>query len=73
MKTEEYRKRMSESKKGKENIKRRGINNQPNSIQIKTPLGTFKSIREAARLFNVTAPTITQWAKKKIKGFEFCS
>ena len=42
MKTNKYRQKMSESKKGKENIKRRGINNQPNSIQIKTPLGLYK-------------------------------
>ena len=73
MKTGEYRNKMSECKKGKNNIKRRGINNQPNSIKIKSPLGIFKSIRQAARENNISAPTATEWAKKKINGFEFCS
>jgi len=71
MKTNKYRQKMSESKKGKENIKRRGINNQPNSIQIKTPLGLYKSLREAAKAHNLSAPTIKSWAKKKINNFEF--
>jgi hypothetical protein len=71
MKTDEYRFKMSEAKKGKENIKRRGINNQPNTINVKTPLGSFKSLREAAKAHNISAPTIKSWAEKQINGFEF--
>lgn len=70
MKTDEYRFKMSEAKKGKENIKRRGINNQPNTINVKTPLGIFKSLREAAKAHNMSAPTVKSWAEKQINGFK---
>jgi hypothetical protein len=71
MKTQEYRQKMSESKKGKENIKRRGINNQPNSIQIQTPLGLYKSLRDAAKAHNISAPTVKSWTEKKLNNFKF--
>ena len=71
MKTDEYKIKMSNVKKGKDNFKRRGINNQPNTINIKTPLGIFKSLREAAKAHNISAPTVKIWAEKQIKGFEF--
>jgi len=71
MKTNEYRNKMSDVKKGKDNFKRRGINNQPNTINIKTTLGIFKSLREAAKAHNISAPTVKIWAEKQIKGFEF--
>lgn len=71
MKTSEYRQKMSESKKGKEIIKRRGINNQPNTVQIQTPLGTHKSMREAAKAHNMSGPTVKVWAEKQLNGFKF--
>jgi len=65
----EYRNIMSLSKTGKFNLKRRGINNQPNSIKIQTPLGLFSSMREAAKAHNKSGPTIKHWAENKLHGF----
>jgi|GEM_PF-2453573 len=68
MKTEEYRKKMSQVKKGVPN-KNKGKNCSVNSIKIKTPIGIFSSLREAAKVYNKTAPTMKVWAEKNLNGF----
>jgi hypothetical protein len=69
MKTEEYRKKMSMSKKGKPNLLLRGKNRQHNSIRVKTPLGIFCSLREASKKHNISVPTVKVWATNQINGF----
>ena len=68
MKTEEYRKKMSQIKKGIPN-KRKGCYGSHNSIRIKTPMGVFSSLNEAAKSYNKTAPTMKVWAEKNLNGF----
>lgn len=69
MKTDEYRNKMSEAKKGKiSKLKgRRGF--APQSIKVQTPKETFISLREASDTLNITLYYITKWAKNNEHGY----
>ena len=71
MKTDEYKNKMSEAKKGKisKTKGRRGF--VPQSIKVQTPKGTFLSLREASDALNITLYYITKWAKKNENGYSF--
>ena len=70
MKTEEYRKKMSEAKTGTvSKVKgRRGF--PSNSMRVKTPYGTFSSLREAASHIGKAAVTIKAWVLSGKEGYE---
>lgn len=59
--SEETKRRISESKKGK---------NHPRSKPVNTPDGVFESINAAAKHFGVSKTTITRWVGK-VEGFEY--
>jgi hypothetical protein len=71
MKTNEYKNKMSEAKKGtiSKTKGRRGF--VPQSIKIQTPKGTFLSLREASDVLNITLYHITKWAKNNENGYSF--
>jgi predicted GIY-YIG superfamily endonuclease len=60
--TEESKKKMSESHKG---------NIPGNARSVKTPLGTFISIKAAATAHNVVTQTIINWIKNNKTGFTY--
>lgn len=65
MKTEEYRKKVSESKLGKPNLKQRGISK--GGTRISTPEGIFPSKSVAAKHYKVSTTTMVNWCRKNPK------
>lgn len=69
MKSESYRKRMSDAKKGKQS-KLKGVRGfSSSSIKVSTPFGQFTSLREASDSLNITLYYVTKWAKNKENGY----
>lgn len=73
MKSETYRSKMSDAKKGKStSLKgRRGF--VPKSMKVITPYGTFSSLREASDTLNITLYYVTKWAKNNENGYSLIS
>ena len=71
MRTDAYRKKMSEVKKGtKSKLKgKRGF--VPSSIKVNTPYGSFSSLREAADHIGKCCQTIKRWVLEGRDGYSF--
>jgi len=71
MKTDEYRKKVSDAKKGKSSpLKgRRGFSSS--SVKVNTPYGSFSSLREAGDHIGKCCGTIKRWIIEGKEGYSF--
>jgi hypothetical protein len=71
MKTDEYRKKVSDAKKGKSSpLKgRRGFSSS--SVKVNTPYGSFSSLREAGDHIGKCCQTIKRWIIEGKEGYSF--
>jgi hypothetical protein len=73
MKTDEYKNKMSMCKKGLPSKLKGKRGFQVNSKKIKTPKGTFSSMREASDTLGVSLYYIKLWCDKNINGCSYSS